>query len=116
MHSKPRRPSLRPKGAETRVSETRMRAAQRAPAESGQHPLRYTLVREVLRRYLSPILVSSVLDKAMAARNVTPAILSPGALAEITSDIMIGLRLFVPEDRLPQLMLELAEVLEGDHK
>jgi hypothetical protein len=115
MHSKPRRPSLRPKGVETRVSETRMRAAQRAP-ESGQHPLRYTLVREVLRRYLSPILVSSVLDKAMAARNVTPAILSPAALAEITSDIMIGLRLFVPEDRLPQLMLELAEVLEGDHK
>ena len=32
-------------------------------------------------------------------------------LAELASDVMVGLRLFVPEERLSQLMLDLAEIL-----
>jgi hypothetical protein len=76
--------------------------------------MRYALVREILLGYLSPVLVDSVLKKAMADRNVTPAMLSHATLCEITSDIMIGLRLFVGEDRLVQLMLDLAEVLDGE--
>jgi hypothetical protein len=71
-------------------------------------------VRDVLAKYLSPIMVDSVLNRAMQVRRVTPAMLSANALAEITSDVMVGLRLFVPEDRRPQLMLELAEVLDAE--
>ncbi|HEY2405124.1 MAG TPA: hypothetical protein VGI10_03930 [Polyangiaceae bacterium] len=88
-----------------------LRAARRT-SSSGQYPLHYTRVREILLRYLSPILVDSVLDRALGMRHLTPAMLSPAALGELTGDIMIGLRLFVPENDLPQLMLELAEVLE----
>ncbi|HLK36890.1 MAG TPA: hypothetical protein VKU41_09080 [Polyangiaceae bacterium] len=100
-----------------RWSESRVRtlpgAVSSAP-ESGQYALRFTLIRQILRSYLSPIIVDSVLDKALRARDVKPAMLGPDALSEITSDIMVGLRLFVPEDRLPNLMLELAEVLGED--
>lgn len=105
-----RRPSAEPDAA-ARASESRMRVGPPA-RDSGQFPLHYTRVREILLAYLSPILVDSVLDKAMRTRNLTPKTLSANALEEITGDIMVGLRLFVAAERLPQLMLELAEVLE----
>jgi hypothetical protein len=59
-----------------------------------------------MQRYISAILVDSVLERAIAAH--------PGAtnLQAITEDCMIGLRLFVDERRLPELMVELASVLE----
>ena len=69
-------------------------------------------IRGILRRYLSPIIVDSVLDKAIRQRDASAGRITQGELAELTGDIMIGLRLFVPEERLPQLMLELAEALE----
>ena len=59
------------------------------------------------------ILVDSVLAKALHTRGLTPELVSPQMLAELTSDIMIGLRLFVSEKDLLRLMLELAEVLEA---
>lgn len=93
-------------------SETRLRVGARVSAGSGQYPLAYTRVREILLGYLSPILVDSVLDKAMRSRNLVPSTLSASTLAELTGDIMVGLRLFVAAERLPQLMLDLAEVLE----
>ena len=95
-------------------SESRLRAQPRANP-SGQYVTRYGQIRAVLLGYLSPILVDSVLDRAMHARNLSPAHLSESALAEVTADIMVGLRLFVPEDRLSQLMLELAEILDRGH-
>jgi len=98
-----------------RSSGTRMRAAPRATGSSGQYITRYGQIRDVLLRYLSPILVDSVLERAMRARNLSPMTLSDTTLAEITSDIMVGLRLFVPEERLSQLMLELAETLDSEH-
>lgn len=82
-------------------------------SRSGEHALRYGLMREVLLTYLSPILVDSVLTRALDARRLTPAALSDTQLAELASDIMVGLRLFVPEERLPALMLALADVLES---
>ena len=45
---------------------------------------------------------------------MSPRDLRGPALGELTGDIMLGLRLFVPEDRLPALMLELAEILEAE--
>ncbi len=63
-------------------------------------------------RYISPILVDSVLQRALDTH--PPATRGVGALHALTEDCMIGLRLFVKERELPQLMLELAEILE-DH-
>jgi hypothetical protein len=109
---RPRPPVERDSAAEE--SGTRLQAAARVARGSGQFALSYTRIREILLRYLSPILVDSVLDKAMRSRSLTPAMLSANALAELTGDIMVGLRLFVAAERLPQLMLELADVLDMD--
>jgi hypothetical protein len=70
-------------------------------------------MRDVLLAYLSPILVDSVLERALSARHLDAATVSGAQLAELASDIMVGLRLFVPEARLPTLMLALAEILES---
>lgn len=59
-----------------------------------------------MQRYISTILVDSVLDRALRSRP------GPTDLHAITEDCMIGLRLFVEEQELPNLMLELADVLE----
>jgi hypothetical protein len=75
--------------------------------------MRYGLMREVLLKYLSPILVDSVLTRALESRKLAATSLTDAQLAEMASDIMVGLRLFVREDRLPSLMLDLAEILEG---
>jgi hypothetical protein len=107
-----RRPSGEIHIPEPLSSHSRVRAAAPSPRESGQHAIPYTRVRQVLLRYLSGILVDSVLDKAMRTRNAIPTTLTTSLLAEVTGDIMIGLRLFVQEEQLPQLMLELAEILE----
>jgi len=93
-------------------SHSRLRA-ERAANRSGEHTLRYGLVREVLLTYLSPILVDSVLTRALQSRKLDAATLNGAQLAELASDIMVGLRLFVPEERLPTLMLALADVLES---
>ncbi len=89
-------------------SHSRLRAAARAD----EHGARYTMVREVLLRYLSGVLVGSTLERALAARKHGGVALSNDQLAEVTADVMVGLRMFVPDARLPLLMLDLAEVLE----
>jgi hypothetical protein len=73
---------------------------------SGTHSLGIGRLRAIMQRYISTILVDSVLQRALDAH--------PGSvdLQALTEDCMIGLRLFVNERQLPQLMLELAEILE----
>jgi hypothetical protein len=107
-----KRDSLRPEPAAGFSSDSRLRA-ERAASRSGEHSLRYGLMREVLLTYLSPILVDSVLTRALQARSLSATSLDEVQLAELASDIMVGLRLFVPEARLPTLMLALADVLES---
>jgi hypothetical protein len=74
----------------------------------------YAAMRDVLLRYLSPILVDSVLARSLRSRKLTADKLNKAELADLTSDVMVGLRLFVPEQRLSQLMLDLAEILERE--
>lgn len=99
---------------EPRASGARLRAARTASHEPQAR--RCQQLRQVLMRYLSPILVDSVLERALNARGLTQSSLAGADLAELTSDMMLGLRLFVAERRLPELMLELAEILEGDER
>ena len=91
-------------------SRSRLRAAR--TYGSGEPALRFALMREVLLRYLSPVLLDSVLTRALQVRQLTPASLDEQQLAEIAADIMVGLRLFVDEDCLSQLMLDLAELVD----
>jgi len=70
-------------------------------------------MREVLLRYLSPILLDSVLSRALEVRRLSPTSLDQQQLAEVAADIMVGLRLFVDERYLPQLMLDLAELVDS---
>lgn len=107
-----KRDAARPEAGAGFSSHSRLRA-ERPASSSGEHSLRYGLVREVLLTYLSPILVDSVLTRALQARRLSAASLDEAQLAELASDIMVGLRLFVPEERLPTLMLALADVLES---
>jgi len=73
---------------------------------SGTHSLGIGQLRSVMQRYISTILVDSVLARALKSDGGSLD------LHAITEDCMIGLRLFVNERELPQLMLELAEILE----
>jgi hypothetical protein len=82
------------------------------PGGSGTFSVGIGRLRTVMQRYISPILVDSVLQRAITAHPA--ATRGPGALHSLTEDCMIGLRLFVKEQDLPQLMLELAEILEDD--
>jgi hypothetical protein len=84
-------------------SHSRLRAAP--------HNKRCAVMREVLVSYLSPLLVDSVLEQSLAARRLSASSLTEDELAELASDAMVGLRLFVDEQLLAQLMLDLAEVL-----
>ena len=73
---------------------------------SGTHALGIGRLRGVMQRYISTILVDSVLQRAIETAKGT------ADLHAITEDCMIGLRLFVSESELPHLMLELADILE----
>jgi hypothetical protein len=81
---------------------------------SRARPTRPALIRRCMERYISPILVTSVLDKALRARGLSDGPLSMQALHEIVEESMVGLRLFVHESKLPALMVELAEILDEE--
>lgn len=108
-----RRPSSPHEAAALPTSATRLRAAP-PNAHLGPQSAGYAKIRAILSKYLSAILVESVLQKSIQSKYNANEPLSAAALAELTGDIMVGLRLFVPAERLPDLMLELAEVLDGE--
>jgi hypothetical protein len=63
---------------------------------------------------LSPILVDTVLSQAMYKRNLASHTLETSELRGLVPDMMLGLRLFVEEKRLPELMVSLAELLDRE--
>ena len=98
-----------------------MQPARRRPiskpsmqAASVTHASRYALVRSAMAGYISPILVDSVLGKAMQARGIAADGCSGDALSGVVEESMIGLRLFVDANRLPDLMLELVDILQRE--
>jgi len=75
---------------------------------------KYDEVRACLERYFSKILVESVLHRAFDRHAMTPEALTLPDLEVLVEDSMVGLRLFVRKDRLPELMVELSDILTGD--
>lgn len=88
------------------------RASDRKIPISGVHATGIGRLRAAMLRYISPILVDSVLTRAREAHE--DKMFSGNVLHAITEDCMIGLRLFVKPADLPTLMLELAEILEEE--
>ncbi len=93
--------------------------AERAPkkpslpsAVSGMRVSRYALVRRCMQAYLSPILVDSILAKAMAACGVDDRSRTDDLLPKIVEESTSGLKLFVEPERLSELMARL-RVLSG---
>jgi hypothetical protein len=68
----------------------------------------------ILDRYVSPITVCSVLTTALAQRDPAQRDIDVNNLMDIVSEVMIGLRLFCEEDKLPDLMFELAEFCDRE--
>jgi tRNA 2-thiouridine synthesizing protein A len=85
-----------------------------ASASSGTHQNRTGQLRSVLRQYVSSVLLDSVIQNAFA-RHELQARSVPELYEALTADCMIGLRMFVPDDLLPELMLALADFLEELH-
>ncbi len=74
---------------------------------------RYQAVCEHLSHYLSEIMVQSCIKQALSRRGVR----APRDMEELlwmVEEIMVGLRLFVPPSKLPELMVELSIVLEDE--
>jgi hypothetical protein len=65
---------------------------------------------ELLERYISRIIVRSVLTASVSKVGVSLHDVWPRDMERVVEEAMRGLRLFVPEERLPELMLELAEL------
>ena len=97
-------------GAQT--SDTSSRTAPKAQPSGSRRVPPYIRLRTILLRYLSPILVDTVLNQAMFKRGLSQNRLTAHELSDLAPDMMLGLRLFVAERKLPELMVELAELLE----
>ena len=74
----------------------------------------YSRLAAVMSRYLSDASVEATLGTVLAARKLSAAELSPVALPEVVGEAMLGLRTFCPPDRLPRLMLELADFCDAE--
>jgi tRNA 2-thiouridine synthesizing protein A len=80
-------------------------------AASGTHQSWIAQLRAVLRQYISSVLLDSVIQSALE-RNQAQAHKGPALYEAITADCMIGLRMFVSDEDLPELMLALCDFLE----
>jgi len=74
----------------------------------------YRRLRETLRGYISPLTVDMVLHRTLGAIGATPETLSCSQLDVVVETAMVSLRMFVAEGKLPDLMLDLAALVEGE--
>ena len=73
-----------------------------------------TGIERVMGRFISPILVNSVLCKALAGRsNSDLENMTQSELEAFVDSTMVGLRLFVDPADLPELMGEPTDLLTG---
>ncbi len=81
--------------------------AQRMPSSQ-----RLKKVQACMERYISSIIVHGMIERTLQNRGLSWATVTDAAVPRLVEDSMVGLRLFVDAPRLPDLMLELAEILE----
>lgn len=73
---------------------------------------RYERLLAVLERYISRSTVSAMLRSVLADREIDAERMSTADLVAVVEEVMIGLRLFCNPRRLPDLMIELAELCD----
>ena len=78
---------------------------------SGAQQIGMAQLRGVLSQYISSVLLDSVMQSALQ-RHQTQALQGAELYEAVTADCMIGLRMFVADEDLPQLMLSLADFLD----
>ena len=66
----------------------------------------------LMSAYLSPASVEATLRTVLDKQRLSAADLGPDELPEVVAEAMVGLRLFCDPDRLPDLMVDLAELCE----
>ena len=64
----------------------------------------------VLERYIAPMTVGSVLKQSLERLHLQPGQVAGANLERLVEEAMVGLRLFCDAARLPELMVELAEL------
>jgi hypothetical protein len=74
----------------------------------------YDRLIEILGRYVSQITVTSMVAAVLAERTMLAQELGADTLIDFVEEVMVGLRLFCPPERLPDLMIELAELCDRE--
>jgi len=74
----------------------------------------YEQLSAILEHHVSHITVMSMLSSVLAQRSITPYDVRGGNIVEIVEEVMVGLRLFCDPARLPDLMIELAELCDRE--
>jgi len=72
----------------------------------------YRRLRETLLGYISPLTVDMVLQRTLGAVGASPETLECGQIDVVVETAMVSLRMFVAEGKLPDLMLDLASLVE----
>lgn len=75
---------------------------------------RYERLTGILERYISRSTMTAMLKTVMTERGISPESMSAEDLAGVVEEVMIGLRLFCTPSRIPDLMLELAELCDRE--
>jgi hypothetical protein len=75
---------------------------------------RYEHLTGILERYISRATASAMLKTVLDERGIVPEQMTPEDLIGVVEEVMIGLRLFCNPKRLPDLMIELAELCDSD--
>ncbi|HSN99760.1 MAG TPA: hypothetical protein VLS89_15800 [Candidatus Nanopelagicales bacterium] len=75
---------------------------------------RYDRLLAILERYISRSTVSAMLRTVVAERGLAPDRMTADELVALVEEVMIGLRLFCSPRRLPDLMLELADLCDQE--
>ena len=70
----------------------------------------HSLLMGILGRYVSPIMIHSVVSAALGRRRMDASQLGPRHLLEFAEEVMGGVKLFCDPKRLPDLTREVADL------
>lgn len=79
-----------------------------------RHQTTYEELEGILERYVSRITMSSMLSSVLAQRSLSQHDVDGENIIPVVEEVMVGLRLFCDPARLPDLMIELAELCDRE--
>ena len=91
-----------------------MPSSSRPSRASPGEQARYRRLGALLARYVSALTIAAVLRTARSHRGLQEEAVTVAELPELVEECMKGLRVFCAPERLPALMLELADFCEHE--